>query len=91
MRARLESRGAPLTDPSARSLTREEKELLLVERLRGTWWMRAQGWVLIDVAILGALFFRHHNNLFLTLGVAGAGFVLAHRIRVDRARSKLGL
>lgn len=53
--------------------------------------MRAQGWVLIDAAILGALFFRHHNNLFLGMAIVGAGFLFVHRIRVDRAKNKLGL
>jgi hypothetical protein len=73
------------------AVTREEKEQLLSDRLRGSWWMRAQGWVLIDAAILGALFFRHHNNLFLGMAIVGAGFLFVHRIRVDRAKSKLGL
>jgi hypothetical protein len=72
-------------------VTREEKEQLLADRLRGTWWIRAQGWVLVDLAILGALFIRHHNNLFLLMGVSGLGLVVFHRTRVDRARRELEL
>jgi hypothetical protein len=72
-------------------LSLEEKEQLLAERLQRTWWVRAQGWVLIDVGILGALFVRHHDNLFFTIAIAGGVLLLIHRVIVVRARKAVGL
>ena len=71
--------------------SREEKEQLLVERLRRTWWVRAQGWVFVDAGLLGLLFIRGHDNLFFTIAIAGGILVLAHRAIVYRARKAVGL
>lgn len=72
-------------------LSREEQEQLLAERLQRTWWIRAQGWLMVDVGIACALFIRHHDNLFFAIAIVGVGLVLTHRVIVYRARKAVGL